>query len=83
MKCTAEQKVRLHELQVVRVTIPAGETTGSFAIPIVDDLTIEGSETFRINLQAKGVSEFDSNHLSILDLIVTILDNEAPFTFNS
>ena len=29
-------------------------------------------------MKSKGVSEFDSNHLSILDLTVTILDNEAP-----
>ena len=60
------------------VIIASGTTAGSLSIPITDDSETEVSKTFRIALVAQGGAEFESNHLSLLNVIVTILDNEAP-----
>ncbi len=60
------------------VTIRAGETTGSFSVPIIDDTDHEQSQTFRIDLTGRGTVRFDSDTTSLLSLTVTILDNEVP-----
>ena len=59
-------------------TFVAGQTTGSISIPILDDLNIEMSETFRIELVAQGGAEFSNSLSSIRNISVTILDNESP-----
>ena len=60
-----------------KVTIETGDTTGSFSIPIIDDTVIEENQTFTVRLQTVGLTEFD-NHQNNLDIVVSILDNEAP-----
>ena len=60
------------------VTIEAGETTGTITVPITDDTDVERSQTFRINLTAQGIAEFESSLSNTLELTITILDNDAP-----
>ena len=61
-----------------KITIDAGDRTGSFTIPITDDSDGEESESFTINLTTPGAAEFRSNGQSSLNLTATILDNETP-----
>ena len=61
-----------------KVTIEAGDLTGSFSIPIIDDSDHERSESFRIDLVGQGHVQFESTHTSLANLDVTILDNEVP-----
>ena len=60
------------------VTISAGDTTGSISIPILEDMNVELSETFRINLRSLGGAQFVDNLTNIHQLTIRILDNDAP-----
>ena len=65
-----------HMAQSGTVTIPAGATTASIPVTIVDDGDQEGDETFRLKLvggDGYGVSDAANAHT---ELEVTIRDNE-------
>lgn len=56
------------------VTIPAGSTTGSLNIPILEDLFSEGNENFTITIS----SPVNANIAGPTIQTVTITDNEIP-----
>lgn len=51
------------------ITIPAGGSSRSFSIPVVNDNTVECTETFNIRMQAHGVPIGSVNNIraSIID----------------
>ncbi len=55
------------------LAIPAGSTEGVIAIGLIDDLFVEGAETFSVALHSP-----EGAHLSRSEAIVTILDDDAP-----
>ena len=59
------------------VSIPSGATEGTISIPIVNDTTYEGDETFTVNVTSvTNVSNASPN----LSVAVTIVDNEDEST---
>ena len=58
------------------VTIPAGETSASFNIPIVDDDLIEEIESFNVTIDLSSLSE-RLLLLSNCTLIVTIINDDG------
>ena len=58
-------------------TITAGSTSGTFSIPLVDDLLNEGNETFTLSLTNIANAVFASN-VAKISKTVTIVDNELP-----
>ena len=58
------------------VTIPAGSRTGSFTIQILNDLEIEGSQVFKLDLLNIKGAKF-TNRVSSITNDVTIIDDEA------
>ena len=58
-------------------TISAGSTSGTFSIPIVDDLLNEGNETFTLTL-LNVVNAVFANNAETISKTVTIADNELP-----
>ena len=59
------------------VTISAGSTSGTFSIPIADDLVNEGNETFTLSLSRPNGAEF-ARGASSISKTITIVDNELP-----
>ena len=59
------------------VTIEAGQTTGTFSIRILDDLLVEGSQTFTLTLSNIKGAVF-ANNSSTIPKTVTIVDDETP-----
>ena len=64
-------------------TIPIGETTGTFSIPINQDTENEGNETFALHLRyLRGAvypaSVIASNRPDRITRVVTIIDDESP-----
>ena len=59
------------------LTIPAGQVTTSFAIPIIDDALRENSETFTLNLTSLSGAAFPNGN-DTLSKIVNIIDDETP-----
>ena len=57
--------------------ILAGQSTGSFTIPIADDLKNEGDETFTVTLSSP-VGAIFTNEVERISKTVTIQDNELP-----
>ena len=57
------------------VTIPAGQTTATFNVPITDDNILEGNENFTLTINtsslSNGVTRDDLNQAT-----VTIVDND-------
>ena len=58
------------------VTIPAGQTTATFDIPITDDTMLEGNENFMLTIDPSslpnGVTHGDPDQAT-----VTIVDNDS------
>ena len=59
------------------VTISIGQTTGSFSIPIVNDMRNEGNEKFTLTLSDLTNAVFDGA-MDEISKTVTILDDELP-----
>ena len=60
-----------------RITIPAGETTKTISIPIVDDDHVEGNHHFSISLRDLIGAKFTDNESRISQNIV-IFDDDSP-----
>ena len=60
-----------------RATISAGQSTGKFTIPIINDEENEGNETFSLTLSGLRGAKFADDESTISE-IVTIIDNELP-----
>ena len=60
---------------VFNVTIPAGETSSSFDIDIIDDMTLEDEETFIITIAL--LPSCLSLYLDISSSTITIIDNDG------
>ena len=55
------------------ITIPAGSTTGTFAVPVLDDDTTEGTETFVVRLKVSAGNRVNAT------AVATIADSDpAP-----
>ena len=59
------------------LTIPAGQKTTSFTIPIIDDSLRENSETFTLNLTSLLGAAFPNGN-DTLSKVVNIIDDETP-----
>ena len=60
------------------VTIPAGQTTATFDVPITDDMILEGNENFMLTIN--GTSLPNSVTLGIPDeATVAIVDNDRKY----
>ena len=59
----------------VTLTFPAGSTSQTFAVPTIDDFSVEATETFTVNLSS-------ASNATIADAqgAASITDNEAPTT---
>ena len=58
-------------------TIPAGETTATISIPILDDAIHEGNETFKVSFANPVGAVYPSNNYT-LEKTITIVDDEYP-----
>ena len=57
------------------VTIPAGQTTATFNVPITDDIVLEGDENFKLTINQTlpdGVTHGDPSEAT-----VTIVDDDG------
>ena len=57
------------------VTIPAGQTTATFNVPINDDNVLEGNENFTLTINTSSLSN-GVTHGNLDQATVTILDND-------
>jgi hypothetical protein len=62
-----------------KLTIPAGQTSGTISVPILDDTLSEPDETFVVNL-SNPVNGFFANAQTTVQATVTILDDDAAPT---
>ncbi len=60
-----------------QLVFEAGETEASFTIPIVDDTTFEGNETFAVGLQNPSEGSLGAPRTQL----ITIVDNDAAPVF--
>ncbi|CAN5912984.1 hypothetical protein BH23PLA1_BH23PLA1_19790 [soil metagenome] len=64
-----------------RVTIPAGQTTATFAVPIVGDFLIEGDETFTVT--ASEAAAMGGPGRLLATAVVTIADDDTLVVTNT
>ena len=62
----------------VAVTIPAGATTATVAVPILADDVYEADESFFVDLSDPAVAELGSDRRAV----ITIVDDDAPPTLS-
>ncbi|MGA9762462.1 MAG: Calx-beta domain-containing protein [Gaiellaceae bacterium] len=61
------------------VSFAVDETTKTISIPIIDDHTVEGSQTLSVTLSSPSGGELGQPSTAVL----TIVDNERSFAFNA
>ena len=57
------------------VTFPAGQTTATLDVPIIDDNILEGDEDFILTINETSLPT-DVTHGSPVEAIVTIVDDD-------
>ena len=57
------------------VTIPAGQTTATFNVPITDDMTLEGDEKFMLTIFSSSLPT-DVTHDTHSQVTVIIMDDD-------
>ncbi len=63
--------------RTINVTIPAGDTSATFSIPITDDSDVEGPETFTVTLKpAPNLREFHPSGITVATITIDDNDNE-------
>ena len=58
------------------VTIPAGQTTATFNVPITDDMILEGSENFMLTIDETSLPD-DVTRGTPGEATVNIVDNDG------
>ena len=77
MNGIAEKTIDYTEPTQRTVTIPAGDSTATIPIPIIDDALHEGNETFKISFADPVGAVYPSNNYT-LEKTITIVDDEYP-----
>ena len=68
--------VRDYNERIRAITIPAGASSRAFSIPIVNDNTVECTETFNITMQAISIQ-------GVSNIRASIIDDDSEYTYST